>query len=290
METGAHVLVEKPLAASLQDCDLMIQAAKDHHVKLATVSQRRFYAPCQRIKQAIEDGRIGKPVLGSAALLCWRDEGYYRSDPWRGTWQDEGGGVLVNQAPHQLDLLHWYMGDIQTLFGFWGNLNHTYIEVEDTAVAVIQFKNGGLGNLILSNSQSPALYGKVLIHGSNGASIGVQTDGGAMFVAGLSEIEEAPYNDHWTIPGETEHLAQWQQQDRDFFAGIKATEYYHQQQIDDFCLAILEDRDPLITGEDGRKTVEIFTAVYRAQRDGKPVVFPLHADTHDKTYDGRTIK
>ena len=144
------------------------------------------------------------PILGSVAMYGWRDEAYYRSDPWRGSWQGEGGGVLVNQAPHQLDLLHWYMGEIDELFGFWANLNHPYIEVEDTAVAVLRFKNGALGNIVVSNSQNPALYGRVYVHGSNGASIGVQTDGGAMFIAGMSSITEPPINDLWTVPGEEE--------------------------------------------------------------------------------------
>jgi len=175
----AHVLVEKPLASSLEDCDAILQAAKQASVKIGTVCQRRFYAPCQRIRKAIDNGKIGSPILGNVYMLGWRDENYYQSDPWRGTWHGEGGGVLVNQAPHQIDLLQWYMGPIEELFGYWRNLNHPYIEVEDTALAVIRFRNGGVGNIIVSNSQNPALFGKVMIHGSNGASIGEQTDGGS---------------------------------------------------------------------------------------------------------------
>ena len=284
---GVHVLVEKPLASSLADCDTMIEACRTAGVKFGMVSQRRLYAPCQRMKQAIDDGKIGTPVLGTATLLGWRDQAYYDSDAWRGTWQDEGGGVLVNQAPHQLDLLQWYMGPIQELFGYWDNLNHPYIEVEDTAIAVIRFKNGGLGNLILSNSQNPALYGKVIVHGSNGATVGVQTDGGAMFIAGISDIEEAPINDHWTIPGEMDQLRTWQEQDTRLFNSINAMEHYHQKQIEDFLEAVQQDRDPMVTGEEGRKTVEIFTALYRSQRDRCPVTFPLSPEPDSSDYDGR---
>ena len=208
-------------------------------------------------------------------MLGWRDEAYYRSDPWRGKWDSEGGGVLVNQAPHQLDLLQWYMGPIEELYGYWDNLNHPYIEVEDTAVAIIRFKNGGLGNIIVSNSQNPALFGKVMIHGDNGASIGVQTDGGAMFIAGMSNITEPPVNDYWTVPGEEELLKKWQQQDSELFKSINAIEYYHQLQIEDFLLAVIEDRPPLVTGRDGLRTVEIFTAIYRSQRLKKPVKLPV---------------
>ncbi len=284
---GVHVLVEKPLASSLADCDAMIEACCEAQVKLGMVSQRRLYSPCQRMKRAIEDGKVGTPVLGTAFLLGWRDQAYYDSDPWRGTWQDEGGGVLVNQAPHQLDLLQWYMGPIEEFFGYWGNFNHPYIEVDDTAIAVMRFKNGGLGNLVLSNSQDPALYGKVLVHGSNGASVGVQTDGGAMFIAGVSEIEEAPVNDHWTIPGEQAQLATWQEEDTRLFNQVNAMEFYHQCQIEDFLEAVRVDRDPLVTGVEGRKTVEIFTALYRSQRDRRPVTFPLVPEEGRADYDGR---
>jgi predicted dehydrogenase len=211
-------------------------------------------------------------------MYGWRDRTYYESDPWRGSWAGEGGGVLVNQAPHQLDLLRWYMGPVEELAGFWANLNHPYIEVEDTAVAVLRFKNGGLGNIVVSNSQNPALYGRVSVHGSNGASVGVQTDGGAMFIAGVSGMAEPPVNDLWTVPGETELLEQWQREDRAFFSKIEATEYYHRLQIQDFLRAVLQGRPPSVTGEDGRATVEIFEAIYRSQRTGSVVRFPLAAE------------
>ena len=100
-----NVLVEKPLASSLEDCDAMIQACRENKVKLGVVSQRRWYSPVRRIKEAIDTGKIGKPVLGTVNMLGWRDKAYYDSDEWRGTWKMEGGGVLVNQAPHQLDIL-----------------------------------------------------------------------------------------------------------------------------------------------------------------------------------------
>lgn len=203
LEAGAHVLVEKPLAASVSDCDAILAAARRSGKTLGTVCQRRFYPPCRRIHEAITAGKLGRPVLGTATIFGWRDEAYYRSDPWRGSWRDEGGGVLVNQAPHQLDLLLWYLGEAEEVFGYWANLNHPYIEVEDTAVAVVRFKGGALGSIVVSNSQNPAINARVSVHGENGASVGVQTDGGAMFIAGMSSIAEPPFNDLWTIPGET---------------------------------------------------------------------------------------
>lgn len=274
-EAGMHILVEKPLASSLEDCDAMIKAAKRNNVILGTVCQRRFYRPVQRMKKAIDDGKIGSPILGTVNMLGWRDEAYYKSDPWRGSWHGEGGGVLVNQAPHQLDLLQWFMGEIDELYGYWTNFNHPYIEVEDTAIATIRFKNGGLGNIIVSNSINPALFAKVHVHGMNGASIGVQTDGGAMFIAGMTSITEPPVNDMWTVKGEEGMLDVWKKEDSEFFNSINAMDYYHEMQIRDFLQAVLNGRRPLITGEDGRKTVEIFTAIYRSNRDRMPVKFPL---------------
>jgi UDP-N-acetyl-2-amino-2-deoxyglucuronate dehydrogenase len=285
-KAGVHVLVEKPLASSLEDCDAMINAAKENSIKIGMVSQRRFYPPVQRVKQAIDDGKIGRPILGTVNIMGWRDEAYYTSDPWRGKWEEEGGGVLVNQAPHQIDILQWFMGPVDEIFGYWGNLNHPYIEVEDTAVAVIRFKNGGLGNMILSNSVNPALYGKVHIHGENGASIGVQTDGGAMFIAGMSNIAEPPLNDLWTINGEEEMLNIWRNEDTEFFGKIDPMVFFFKKQIENFLKAIINGTKPLIDGEDGRKTVEIFTGIYRAQRDRKPVKFPLVPE-NKQDFDGR---
>ena len=288
MNAGASVLVEKPLASDLADCDAMIGAARDTGKTLGVVSQRRFYPPCVRMHDAISSGKIGRPALGMALMLGWRGRDYYGSDPWRGSWELEGGGVLVNQAPHQIDLLQWLMGgDITELYGTWQNINHPYIPVEDTAVAIIKFNNGGVGNLLLSNSQEPGIYGKVHVHGSNGASVGVQTESGAMFIAGMTGIAEPPVNDLWTISGEEKMLESWVKEDSDIFQSVDATEYYIRLQNEDFIQAVIDGRDPLVTAAEGRKTVEIFTAVYRCQRDNLPVKWPLRPEEGRDDMDGR---
>jgi len=276
MQAGAHVLVEKPLASSLEDCDIMIGTAKSLNKKLGVVSQRRFFPSSMRIKKAIDDGKIGTPLLGSVVMLGWRDQAYYEGDAWRGTWSGEGGGVLVNQAPHQLDLLQWYMGDeIEELYGVWRNINHPYIEVDDTALAIVKFKNGAVGNILVSNSQKPGIYGKVHIHGSNGASVGVETDRGAMFIAGISSIVNPPTNDIWTIPGEENKLKIWEEEDAVFFKTIDAIEYYIRLQDSNFMDAVLNNTEPLISAQEGRKTVEIFTAIYQSTEHHQPVRWPL---------------
>ncbi len=272
---GASVLVEKPLAADLSDCDEIIEACRKNNVRLGVISQRRWYEPVKRVKDAIENGKIGKPVLATINMLGWRDKAYYDSDQWRGTWKDEGGGVLVNQAPHQLDLLLWYMGEIDEVYGLWRNLNHPYIEVEDTAAAIIKFRSGAIGNILVSNSQKPGLYGKVHVHGENGASAGVQTDGGAMFIAGMTGVSEPPVNDLWTIPGEEDKLKEWVMKDTEIFNNCDPTVKYMQYQIEDYLDALENSREPSVTGEDGRMVVELFTAIYTSTRDNFPVKFPV---------------
>jgi predicted dehydrogenase len=277
-EAGVHVLVEKPLAASLADCDAMLAAARRAGIRLGVISQRRFYEPVRRMKAAIDAGKIGTPALGVFAMFSWRDRAYYESDPWRGKWATEGGGVLVNQSPHQLDLLQWFMGEIEEVTGCWANLNHPFIEVEDTALAMVRFKSGGLGSIVTSLSQKPGLYTRVHVHGSNGASVGVETDRGATFIAGVSSIAEPPLNDLWTVPGEEHLLAEFQEEDRARFARVDATTHYHALQIQEFLQAVQERRPPSVTDEAGRIVVEMFTAIYRSNRDRRPIKFPLAAE------------
>jgi predicted dehydrogenase len=185
--------------------------------------------------------------------------------------------VLVNQAPHQLDLLAWFLGEIEEISGRWANINHPTVEVEDTAVVVVRFRSGALGSIVASLSQRPGLFTHVHVHGSNGASVGVETDRGASFVAGVSSIVEPPRNDLWNVPGEEGLLDEYRRLDRERFAQVDATTHYHELQIGDFLRAILEDRAPAVTGEDGRTVVAMFTAIYRSQRDGGPVRFPVVA-------------
>ena len=274
-EAGVHVLVEKPLAASLADCDAMLAAARKGGVTLGVISQRRFYEPVQRMKRAIDEGKIGVPALGVFIQYSWRDEAYYRSDPWRGKWDTEGGGVLVNQSPHQLDILLWLMGPVAEVSGYWANLNHPTVEVDDTAVASIRFKNGGVGSIITTLSTNPGIYTKVHIHGASGASVGVETDRGATFIAGVSEIAEPPLTDLWTVPGEEGQLSAFQAEDRAAFGRVNATTHYHALQIADFLRAVREGRPPLVTGEAGRAVVELFSAIYQSSRERKAVTLPL---------------
>jgi UDP-N-acetyl-2-amino-2-deoxyglucuronate dehydrogenase len=268
---GAHVLVEKPMSLNVADCDAMIAAAAEAGRNLGVVCQRRWYPAVRRVRDAIDSGKLGKPALAQVVMLGWRDEAYYRSDPWRGSWSGEGGGVLVNQAPHQLDLISWFMGPVVEVSAYWANLNHPYIEVEDTAVAALRFPGSSLGSIMVSNSQRPGIYAKVHVHGSSGASAGVQTDGGAMFIAGMSGVLEPPVNDIWTVPGEEAMLERWKAEDEAYFAKIDATWHFFSLQIADFATAIREGRAPAATGRDGRETVRLMRAIYDSGSSNSPV-------------------
>ncbi len=287
LAAGAHVLVEKPLASTLEDCDVMIEAARQAKLNLGVISQRRWYPPTLRVKKAMDDGKIGETIMGTINMLGWRDKAYYESDEWRGKWEEEGGGVMVNQAPHQLDLFCWLMGPIDEVYGHWANLNHPYIEVEDTALAIVKFKSGAIGNIVMSNSQKPGIFGKIQIHGKNGSSVGVQTEGGAMFIAGMAPILEPPINDLWTIPGEENLLEEFTREDDALFEKVDPTVYFIRLQIEEYLDALDQNREPLVNGEEARKTVELFTAIYRSTRDNRPVKFPLAPESEREDFDGR---
>ncbi len=270
-QAGLHVLVEKPMALKVADCDAMIAAAAAAGKQLGVISQRRWYPAVRRVREAIDSGAIGSPALGNVVMLGWRDEAYYTSDPWRGSWAGEGGGVLVNQAPHQLDLISWFMGPVVEVSAYWANLNHPYIEVEDTAVAVLRFPGNALGSIMVSNSQKPGIYAKVHVHGSNGSSAGVQTDGGAMFIAGRSGVLEPPVNDLWTVPGQETKLSEWKAEDEAFFKTIDATWYFFSLQIAEFAESARVGRAPIVDGHQGRQAVRLMEGIYASGRLGVPV-------------------
>ena len=268
-----HVISEKPLAIDLESCNRAIAAARNAGIKLGVISQRRWYEPVQRMKDAIDAGKLGKPVLAMVTMLGWREPAYYLSDPWRGTWKGEGGGVVVSQAPHYLDLLSWFMGPAAEIHAYWDNYNHPGIEVDDSVVASVRFKSGGMASIVLSNSQRPGLYGKIQIHGSSGASVGAETDSGSPFISGVTEKMDPPFNDIWTVPGEEQNLEKWNREDRSRPWDVMT--HYHQVQLGDFLGAVSEDREPFVDGEAGRRVVELFTGVYRSQLEQTPIHLPL---------------
>ncbi len=167
---GKHVVVEKPLEITLPRCDAIIDACDDAGVRLCTIFPSRFTPANIRLKDAIDLGRFGRLTLGDTYVKWWRTQEYYDSGGWRGTWQLDGGGALMNQAIHNVDLLTWLMGDVVAITALTATLAHQRIEVEDTAVAALRFKNGALGVIEAATSAYPGLLKRTEIHGDRGSA------------------------------------------------------------------------------------------------------------------------
>lgn len=262
---GVHALVEKPLAVDLLEADRAVEAAGQAGIRLGAVFQRRWFPAAARVRQAIDDGKLGRPILAALDLRWLRTPDYYARDAWRGKWATEGGGCLVNQAVHAIDWLLWFMGPVEMVFGLYHNLGHRGmgLEVDDNAVAAIRFRSGAIATLSASVSVRPAAFARVTVHGDNGASASIceVTEWGGEYV-----------NDVWTIPGEEGLPAQWAEADR---AQARPNSRYHQLQIADFVAAVRERRAPAVTGEDGRNAVELIQAIYYASESGEVVRFPM---------------
>jgi UDP-N-acetyl-2-amino-2-deoxyglucuronate dehydrogenase len=257
-EQGKHAICEKPIAADLAAADAAIAAAERAGTRFGVIFQRRFWPAARRLRQALDDGRLGRPILGDCLVKWWRPPSYYQSAPWRGTWELEGGGVLLNQAVHAIDMFQWYMGPVETVYGLWGTLAHPGLEVEDTAVAALRFRGGALGVISASVSQNPTLFSRVTIHGDNGATASVtEAPEGALGV-----------NDLWTLPGDEAAKERWPEEDR----AARHPHGEHAAQLADFLAALREERDPAVTGREGRKSLAIIQAIYASGRTGQPVV------------------
>lgn len=260
---GVHTIVEKPFTVTLNEADRAIAACRKHHTKLGVIFQRRWYPGSIRIRKAIDEGRLGKPILAECIIEFWRGKDYYDLAPWRGRWDTEGGGVMTNQAPHMIDLFQWYMGPVEELFCYWDNLAHPYVEVEDLGVAVVRFVGGGLGIIKASNCTNPQLRYGVTVTGSNGATVNISLDEG--YAMG--------HNFTWTIPGDDGSVERWMTEEKE--SGLSEYPHFHARQIRDFLESIRDDREPAVNGEEGRKTVEVIDAMYRSGSKHAPIRFPL---------------
>lgn len=257
-EAGVHVLCEKPMAITLDEADRMIAATDRAGVALGVIFQRRWWPAAQRIRAAIDDGRLGKLTLGECAVKIWRPQEYFASDPWRGKWATEGGGVLMNQAVHAIDQFAWFMGKPVEVVGRFATLRHgDYIDVEDTAVATVVFESGALGTIQAASTFQPGFGFRVGVHGDNGAAVSVWE---------RNEGEQG-VTDVWTIQGEEDRVAGWlaDEQDGLGFPG------FHELQIRDFLQAIRDHRSPAVTGHDARISLAIILAIYESSRTGQPV-------------------
>ena len=251
---GKHVLTEKPMEITREKIDAMIAAGREAKVKLAVIFQRRTSPLWRKVHEAVACGQLGRMVLGDAYLKYWRDQAYYDSGEWRGTWALDGGGCLMNQGVHCVDLLQWIMGPVQSVFAYADHLRWR-IEVEDTAVIVLRFASGAFGVIEGATSVTPGLAHRLEFHGEKGT---IMIDGERVV--------------RWTVDGQdlsAEELAGGGPSAAADPLAISGSG--HAAQIADLVRAIREDRKPYVSGDDGRAAVELILAIYESARTGREV-------------------
>lgn len=258
---GKHVVVEKPLEITTERCDQIIAATQKAGVKLGVTFQSRFHQASQIFKAAIDQGRFGTITLGDAYVKWFRSQQYYDSGAWRGTWALDGGGALMNQAIHSVDLLLWLMGDVEEIHGRIATMTHERIEVEDVAVATLKFKSGALGVIEATTTAFPGSLKRIEICGSGGMAILEEED-----LKQWQFVEET---------SEDEGIRQ-RMSDRTKTGGGAADpaaigHHGHTMFFDDFVAAVNEGREPLINGVEGRRSVEVIQAIYRSAKTEKSV-------------------
>jgi predicted dehydrogenase len=260
-EAGKHVVVEKPLEITLERCDRIIEACDRNRVQLCTIFPSRFVDANRELKAAVDAGRFGRLTLGETTCKWWRSQVYYDQGGWKGTKALDGGGALMNQAIHNVDLLLWMMGPATHVCGFTGILAHERIEVEDTAVACLRFKNGALGVIEAATSVHPGYPKTIAVHGDHGSVVIEQED--------VLRWDFTPETD--ADRAIRERFAQKVGASGGSSDPSAISHVYHARQLADFLDALQTGRKPLVDGREGRKAVEVILAVYRSAETGKVV-------------------
>ena len=267
-KAGKHVIVEKPLEITLRRCDTIIDACDKAGVTLSTIFPSRFHDSSVKIKNAITANRFGKLTMGDAIVKWYRTQGYYDSGAWRGTWELDGGGALMNQAIHTIDLLTWLMGPVIEIRAQTALLAHDRIAVEDTAVATVQFANGALGIIEATTAAYPGYLKRIEIHGVAGSAI-------------LEEEDIVKWDFAESVP---EDAAIREAMTNRLSGGGGAADpaaighHGHARLFADVIDAINTGRKPLIDGHEGRRSVEIILAIYKAAETGQAIQLPLATD------------
>jgi predicted dehydrogenase len=265
---GKHVIVEKPLEITLKKCDRMIEACEMAGVQLGAIFPSRFHDSSVKLKRAVDVGRFGRLTLGDAYVKWYRTQEYYDSGAWRGTWALDGGGALMNQAIHSVDLLTWLMGPVVEIQANATTLAHERIEVEDTVVATLRFANGALGVLEATTAAYPGYLKRIEFHGSEGSALLEEEDLKGWDFANPREEDQAileQVKQHKSTGGGASDPA-------------AIGHHGHAMQFRDFIEAVRNNRPPAIDGREGRRSVEIILGVYKAAETGKTVKLPLKSD------------
>ncbi len=267
-QAGKHVIVEKPLEITLQRCDKMIEACQRAKVVLATIFPSRFHESSQLIKKAIDKGRFGRLTMGDAYVKWYRSQEYYDSGAWRGTWKLDGGGALMNQAIHTVDLLTWFMGPVVEITAHTATLAHERIEVEDVAVATLRFANGALGVVEATTAAYPGALKKIEIHGSHGSAMLEEEDIKTWDFVRQTNADRALLE---RMRGKTKTGGG--------AADPSAIGHHgHAQLFKNVVQAIQRGVSPAVDGHEGRRSVEIILGIYKAAETGKTLRLPLAKD------------
>jgi predicted dehydrogenase len=267
-KAGKHVIVEKPLEITLRRCDRVIDACKKNGVTLSTVFPSRFHRSSIELKRAVEEQRFGRLTLGDAYVKWFRTQEYYDSGAWRGTWELDGGGALMNQAIHSVDLLAWLMGPVVEIRSQTATLAQKRIAVEDTAVATLQFASGALGVIEATTAAYPGYLKRIELHGSEGSAAMEEEDIVRWDFAKKDRRDATVRNmmDEQTSTGGGA-------------ADPAAIGHHgHAMQFRDVLDAIASGRSPAIDGLEGRRSVEIILGIYKAAETGRAVTLPLKSD------------
>ncbi|HLJ65906.1 MAG TPA: Gfo/Idh/MocA family oxidoreductase [Chloroflexota bacterium] len=263
MRSGRHVIVEKPMEIQAEKLDEMLRVQEETGRKLAVISQRRFDPASQQVRRLVEEGAFGRLVLGNAHVLWWRSQQYYDSGAWRGTWALDGGGALMNQSIHSIDLLLWFMGPVQTVRAYTDTRVHR-MQTEDVAVAALRFASGALGTIVGTTGAYPGVTTRVEIFGDRGSAV-IESDRLAFLHLARDDAEEAPA--YGAAPRGTMDATLAGTVQNPAAVGSGA----HARQIADMVRAIREDGTPLVDGRAGRLPVQIILAIYDSARTGQEV-------------------
>lgn len=273
---GKHVICEKPIDITLAAADRLTAACKEAGVKLQVISQHRFSNAMQQLKEAVDAGKFGRLVMGNASIFWYRAQSYYDSGGWRGTWELDGGGALMNQGVHWVDQLRWIMGPVKSVSAKMGMLAHERIEVEDAVVAVIEFENGAIGSIIGTTDAYPGYTTRLEIVGTEGSAIiedgnirawNLKSEGGEVGAYGRAKSEK-----------EAEAAKATNTQGGG--AGDPAAIGWggHAYQVRDMMNAIREDHETANPGTEARNPLELILGVYQSALTDAEVSFPVAQD------------
>src|SRR5579884_4558155 len=265
MRAGVNVIVEKPMEITHLAIEEMLRAQQETGVKMAVISQHRFDPDTVKVHDLVEEQAFGRLVLGNALIPWWRSQAYYDSGAWRGTWELDGGGVLMNQSIHSIDLLQWLMGPVKSIYAYTDTLVHR-METEDVAAAVLRFTNGAIGTISATTCAYPGAVTRIEIFGDKGSAIIENDRLGYLHLARDDAEEVGAYGGGSAAKkGAAESVA----------AGAAdpttALGYTHALQIADMIRAIKENGSPLLDGLAARHPVEIILGIYESARTHKEV-------------------